>query len=152
MFHNHQKKPILKIFVSFPRVVCVALATTVGLQCSCCPCRGEGSALRWGSDTFLPPPLLHPLGCFRQHSDNTFPSPSPLHCQRHWDAHSRSQRNPTPCRAGKTCARHQAEDKLRRGLDQVPPMFCVQTERQSIIFGCAFSISNPGLQRCQSGG
>lgn len=72
-----------------------------------------------------------------------------VHCQRHWDAHSRTQKNPTTCRAGKTCARPQAKDKLRRGHAHALLMFCVQTERQSIVFGCVFSISDPVLQICQ---
>lgn len=55
--------------------------------------------------------------------DTIFSFPSTLHCQRHWDARLRSQRNLIFYRAEKTCARHQDEDKLRRGHGQAPPVF-----------------------------
>lgn len=153
MFHNCQKKPIFKIFFSFPSAVCTALATTTGLQCSCAALAEERAVPSHGEQVPSFPHLLSiPPGASDNTVDNIFCFPSSLHCQRHWDAHWRSQRKPTPCRAGKTCARHQAEDKLRRGHAQAQPMLCIQTQRQSIAFRCAFSISDPGLQRCRSGG
>lgn len=75
MFHNCQKKPILKIFVSFPRVVCVALATTMGLQCSYAALAEEKAVPSDGDQTPSFPYLLSiPWGA----SDNTVTIPSLL--------------------------------------------------------------------------
>lgn len=150
MFYNCQKKPSFKTFFSLPRVVCMALATTTGLQCSCAARAEEGAVLSDGEQTPSFPHLLSIPQEMEIQMASDFSSPTLLHCQRRWGAHSKTQKNPTTCRAGKTCARHRAKDKLRRGHAHAPLMFCVQTERQSIVFRCAVSISDPALQRCQT--
>lgn len=58
MFYNCQKKPIFKTFFSLPRVVCMALATTTGLQCSCAALAEERAVLSDGEQTPSFPHLL----------------------------------------------------------------------------------------------
>lgn len=92
----------------------MALATAMGLQRSWAALAEKAVPSHGEQILSLPHLFSISQGASDNTVDNIFCSPSSLHCQRHWDAHSRSQRKPTPCRAGKTCARHQAEDKLHR--------------------------------------
>lgn len=97
---------------SFPSVFCMALTTSMGSWCSCgrSPGRAEGSAITWGADPFFPHLLSVCQGPLDNTMDNIFCPPGPLLHQGHGDVHLKSLKKATPCRAGKTCEDHQAED------------------------------------------